>query len=48
MKTKLNTTKYKYFKERSPWVNTKVLGIKDLFDSLIPSEQNAFCILKIF
>lgn len=32
------TTKYKYFKERSPWGNTKVLGIKDLFDPLIPSE----------
>lgn len=48
MKAKPVTSKHKYFKERSPWVNTKVLGIKDLFDSLTPSEQTVFYILKVF
>lgn len=38
MKAKPVTTICKFFKERSPWGNTKVLGIKDLFDPLKPSK----------
>lgn len=48
MKAKLGTLKYQDFKEKCPWDKSKVLGEKDLFDSLVLSEQTAFQILRVF